>query len=131
MFTEEGIPMKHRISFVWIILLAAGLLPRPAIAAFHLMEVEQLIGGVQGDATAQAIQIRQRFAGQNILAGTARLVVRDAAGLNPITLTNFGSNPANAAACARILVATPSFLAKTTPATVADFTIANIPPSYL
>ena len=32
--------MKHRISFVWIAALAAFLLPRPAIAAFHLMEMK-------------------------------------------------------------------------------------------
>lgn len=123
--------MKQRISFAWILVLGACLLPRPADAAFHFMEIQQVIGGVGGDTTAQAIQIRQRFAGNNILTGTARLVVRDAAGANPVTLTNFGSNVANAAACAPILIATPAFLAKTTPAAVANFTMAQIPASYL
>jgi hypothetical protein len=33
-------------------LFAAFLLPRPAAAAFHLMEIDQVIGGV-GDPNAQ------------------------------------------------------------------------------
>jgi hypothetical protein len=132
MFLEEGIPMKHRISFVWIAALAALLLPRPAFAAFHVMEVEQVIGGVNGDATAQAVQLRLRIAGQNFVSPNARLVVRDAAGANPVTLVTFGlPNPVNGAACARILSTTTAFNGKTTPVTVPDYTMAAIPPAYL
>ena len=124
--------MKHRISFVWIVALAALLLPRPAFAAFHLMEIEQVIGGVNGDTTAQAVQIRFRAAGQNIVAPNARLVVRDGAGLNPVTLVAFTlPNPTNNAACARILSTTAAFNSKTTPTAIPDYTMAAIPASYL
>lgn len=57
----------------------------PALASFHLMQIEQVIGGVNGDVNAQAIQLRQRFAGQNFVS-QARLVVRDATGFNPVTV---------------------------------------------
>ena len=124
--------MKHRISFVWIVALAALLLPRPAFAAFHLMEIEQVIGGVNGDTTAQAVQIRMRAAGQQFVGGQVRLVVRDGAGLNPVTLLNYSlPNPTNGAACARILSTTAAFNSKTTPAAIPDYTMAAIPASYL
>jgi hypothetical protein len=124
--------MKHRISFVWIVALAALLLPRPAFAAFHVMEIEQVIGGVNGDATAQAVQLRMRALGQNLVGNNARLVVRDAAGANPVTLVNFAlPNPPNNAACSRILSTTTAFNAKTTPTAVPDYTMAAIPASYL
>ena len=126
--------MKHRISFVWVVLLAAAwLVPQTASANFHIMQIDQVIGGVGGDPNAQAIELSMRTLGQNVLANQARLVVRDAAGANPVTLIAFtGTNPANSAACRQILIATPGFLAKTTPGTVADYaTMAPIPASYL
>jgi hypothetical protein len=124
--------MKHRISFVWIVALAALLLPRPSFAAFHLMEIEQVIGGVNGDTTAQAVQIRFRAGGQNLVGGNARLVVRDATGANPVTLIAFTApNPTNNAACARILSSTAAFNSKTTPVAVPDYTMAAIPAAYL
>jgi hypothetical protein len=132
MFLEEGIPMKHRISFVWIAALSALLLPRPAIAAFHLMEIEQVIGGVNGDSTAQAVQIRLRSASNNFVGGQVKLLVRDAAGANPVTLLSYSlPSPTNGAVCARILSTTPAFNSKTTPVTIPDYTMAAIPPSYL
>jgi hypothetical protein len=132
MFTEEGISMKHRIGFVWIVLFASALLPRPASAAFHLMEIEQVIGGVGGDTTAQAVQLKMRAAGNNFLAGAGRLVVRDAAGNNPVTLSTFPvPNPANGVACREILLATAGFPAKTSPAATLDYTMSAIPAGYL
>ena len=124
--------MKHRISFVWIVALAALLLPRPAFAAFHLMEIEQVIGGVNGDTTAQAVQIRLRGGGQNLVGNNARLVVRDSIGANPVTLINFTlPNPTNSAACARILSTTPAFNSKTTPTAIPDYSMSPIPAAYL
>ncbi len=41
----------------------------PAQATFHLMQIEQVIGGVNGDTTAQAIQLRMRFAGTRPMTG--------------------------------------------------------------
>jgi hypothetical protein len=127
--------MRSRSWFVFVPLLVLAALPRPALAAFHFMEVEQVIGGVSGDTTAQAIQLRMRFGGQNAVNGNARLVVRDAAGGNPVVLSTFPEpNPANFAACSRILVATTGFAARTTPSVGAgqrDSLMVAIPPSYL
>ena len=43
------------------------LVPLPAFASFHLMQIEQVIGGVHGDTSAQAIQLRIRFPGDTAL----------------------------------------------------------------
>jgi hypothetical protein len=98
-------------------------------AAFHFMQIEQIIGGVNGDTTAQAIQLRMRFANQNQL-GSTRVEVRDAAGANPILLRDFtGIVPQGAGR--RILLTTPSFASYTNIPLVSDFSMAQIPASYL
>ncbi len=102
-----------------------------ASATFHLMQVEQVIGGVNGDTTAQAIQLRMRAAGQNQVS-QGRLVVRDATGANPVTIVNMATNVANSALGARVLIASTNFSNYTVPAAVPDFTMTNlIPSSYL
>lgn len=107
------------------------LIGSAAIANHHLMQIQLVIGGVNGDTTAQAIQLRQRFAGQNIVS-SGRIKAYDANGLNPITIIDFTTDVPNAAAGDTILVCTNSFLSKTTPATVADFVMTNpIPVSYM
>jgi len=124
--------MKHRIAFAGLALFALLALPRPALAAFHLMEVEQVIGGVGGDPNAQAVQLVMRTGGQNLLNGVGRLVARDAAGANPVTLINFNSNPTNAVGCSsRVLITTAAMNAKTTPAVTGAFTMTAMPASYL
>ena len=114
-------------------------------ASFHLMQIEQVIGGVNGDTTAQAIQLRMRSPGQNLLLtgapnAPARLVVRDAAGLNPVTLITFDSNVTNSNTGDTVLVTSSNFAADVSPgflgalrtSTNADFTLTNlIPTSYL
>jgi uncharacterized repeat protein (TIGR01451 family) len=98
--------------------LAVFLAASPALASFHLMKVEQAMGGVNGDTSQQVVQLRMRAAGQN-LVGTfqARLIAHDAAGLNPVTLIVFPTDVTNAAQGTRI---------------IADFTMtAVIPPAYL
>jgi hypothetical protein len=93
------------------------------------MQIEQVVGGVCGDATVQAIQLRMRAGSQSLVQGTS-LVVRDAAGANPITVLTFPSHVANGAAGSRILVASAGFAAGHGP--VADFTMGNlVPASYL
>src|ERR1044072_4306055 len=112
---------------------AAGLLgfAVPAQASFHFMQIEQVVGGVDGDTTAQAIQLRMRFGGQNLVTGTT-LVVVDAAGNNPVTLLTLPSDVTHAAGGARILIATASFASHLPPVIPVDFTMENpIPPSYL
>ncbi len=102
----------------------------PAFGSFHLMQVEQVIGGVNGDMTAQAIQLRMRSDFQNILSN-ARLVVRDAAGANPIVISDPAANVAVRGVGVRVLICTPSFVPQTSPPAVPDFTITTpIPASY-
>jgi hypothetical protein len=121
------------VSFAVLAMLA---LPSAALAAFHLVEIEQVIGGVGGDTSAQAVQLRMRTGGQNLFNGAVRLRAWDAAGANPVLLIAFsGANPASNLACRRILVATPGFEFTTTPpldAAAADYVMTTpIPASYL
>lgn len=77
--------------------LASAALALPVQASFHLMQIEQVIGGVNGDTSAQAIQLRMRSIGQDLVAGTT-LIAFDASGNNPITLLTLPSDVSNAAA---------------------------------
>ncbi len=123
--------MRSMVRCVLMFTLALAACAAPARAGFHLMQIEQIIGGVNGDATAQAIQLRMRATGQ-IFTGGARLRAWDANGQNPIVVFQFTNNIVNGAAGSRILICTPSFAALTSPAAVNDRTITNvIPQSYL
>lgn len=102
----------------------------PAWATFHLMQIEQVIGGVNGDTTAQAIQLRMRSAGQNLLP-PSRIRAWDANGANPVVVVDFTANVPNGASGARVLVATPAFASYTSPAAVSNATMTAIPASYL
>ena len=105
-----------------------------AFASFHLMQVEQVIGGLDGDKSAQAIQLRMRNANQNLVSN-ARLRAWDAAGLNPVLLLDMTTNVSVATSEARILLVTSSFTTKAQalfPSFTPDFTLANpIPVNYL
>lgn len=129
----KTIPHSHA-ALRWPSLIGAFvclLSATPAHATFHLMQIEQVIGGVNGDTTAQAVQLRMRFSGQNHVSG-AQLVVVDAAGNNPITLITFPSGVGGAAAGSQILIATSSFSTYESTPIPADFTMTNpIPASYL
>jgi len=108
-------------------LCAAG----PCLANFHLMQIEQVMGGVEGDLTAQAIQLRMRAAGQPLVA-QGRIRAWDSAGANPVMIIDFTTNVPNSPSGARILICTAAFLSKTSPTTVADYIMTNpIPASYL
>jgi hypothetical protein len=116
-------------SLAAILLLA--LTATSARASFHFMQIELIIGGVNGDITMQAIQLRMRSAGQNQMQ-FGRIIARDAAGLNPIIIATFPGAVPNAQTGDRVLVCSANFLAATTPATVADRIMTNlIPASYL
>ncbi|MCH7573407.1 MAG: hypothetical protein IH891_10890 [Planctomycetes bacterium] len=100
-------------------------------ATYHLMQIEQVIAGVDGDTSAQAIQLRMRFGFQNVVAGK-RLIAYDAQGLNPVVLLTIPTNVGNGAAGARILLATSSFASHVSPSITPDFILTNaIPASYL
>ncbi len=51
------------------------------------MQIEQIIGGVNGDTSAQAIQLRMRFGDDDL--HLERIRAWDAAGENPIILVDF------------------------------------------
>lgn len=102
-----------------------------AEATFHFMQIEQVMGGVNGDVSAQAIQLRMRAAGQHLVL-QARLRAWDAAGANPITLIDIAADLTGPSVAGdRILIATAGFASKTTPTAVPDFIMSAIPPSYL
>jgi len=124
--------MVPRIPRTWAVAAAVAaavvLLPARGSASFHLMQIEQVIGGVGGDVTQQAIQLRMRFAGQNIVS-QARLRAWNAAGASPVTILTIPGDVANFAAGSRVLIASAAFAAH---GPSPDFTMtALIPPSYL
>jgi hypothetical protein len=94
------------------------------------MQIEQVIGGVNGDTTAQAVQLRMRFLGENFVTG-CQLIAFDAAGNNPITLATFPSGVSNGVAGSRILIATANFASHEALPIASDFTMIEIPASYL
>lgn len=109
----------------------AAAVAEPALAAFHFMQIEQVIGGINGDTTAQAIQLRMRSAGQNLLQ-FSRVRVWDAAGANPIMIVDMDHVLPLAAAGDRVLIASAAFVASTAPQADPDFLMTNlIPESYL
>ena len=122
--------MKTKFVCGLITLLGVLALQSTAYATFHEMQIEEVIGSVSGDTTAQAIQLRMRAAGQNFVSG-GKLVVFDAAGLNPITIVDPVTNVVNGAVGDHVLIASLNFPSHTTPMAVPDFTMANlIPASY-
>jgi len=123
--------MKRILGIALLASTAAILVARPASATFHLMQIEQVIAGVDGDNTVQAIQLRMRTTFQNQLQN-ARLNVRDAAGNNPILLIDFTTPVAIQATGGHVLAATANFSAHTSPAVTPDYILTNpIPPAYL
>jgi len=113
-----------------LVMGAASLaLASPAFASLHLMQIEQVIGGVNGDTTQQAIQLRMRAPGQNLVSG-GRLRAWDAAGANPVVVLDIAANVPNGAAGARVLIASMNFAASFGP--TPDFIMTTpIPASYL
>jgi hypothetical protein len=103
----------------------------PADADFHLMQIEQIIGGVNGDTAAQAIQLRMRVDGQGGLT-KARLVAYDANGKNAVVLIDFPLDIFPEVQGERILIASREFSSHTNPSAAPDFVLANpIPAAYL
>jgi hypothetical protein len=110
--------------------LASLALALPVQASFHLNQIEQVIGGVNGDTTAQAVQLRMRTGGQNLVTGS-ELVAYDAAGNNPVVLLTFTTNVSNASAGSRILITTSNFASYNSSPVASDFTMSAMPASYL
>lgn len=116
-----------RVAALALVLLAA--VGAPARASFHFMQIERVIGGVCGKVSQQAVQLRMRLPGQNLVSN-ARLKVWDAAGANPVVIHDFTSNVANSAAGSTVLSGSGDFDAQQNP--TLDFVLTNvIPASYL
>lgn len=115
--------------------LALSALATSAPAAFHVMQIEQIIGGLNGDVTAQAIQLRMRSGGQSFV-GSGRLRAWDINGANPVLLVDMTTSVANGSTGDTVLIASTSFNSIMTAAYgasyVKDFTLTNlIPANYL
>ena len=120
-----------------LLLMAASsvLIANSAHAAFHVMQIEQVIGGVNGNPAAQAIQLRMRSAGQSVVSASS-LWAADAAGGNRVLLLDIDEDVTSSASGARVLLTTSSFTSTMVAGGAAsfspDFTLANpIPSSYL
>jgi hypothetical protein len=111
--------------------MAVGAAAAPAQASFHFMQIEQVIGGVNGDVSAQAIQLRMRSPSQRFVS-QARIRAWDATGSNPVLILDFAQDVANGQIGDRVLVVSSNFDQTTDPPVVPDFLMTNpIPPSYL
>jgi hypothetical protein len=128
---DEGGTVRRCTGLSVLAVLVVLLHAAPAQALFHLMQIEQAIGGVNGDTNKQAIQLRMRSFSQNFISPT-RIRVFDAAGLNPVVVVDFTQNVPLGRSGDRILVVSSGFDAVTEPAASADFIMTNlIPGSYL
>jgi len=118
--------------YVFLVLMSPAGFTSQIQATFDLMQIEQVIAGVDGDTSAQAIQLRMRFFGQN-LTYRSRLRAHDASGANPVLLFTFPlTGVSNDAQGSRILLATSSFAAHLSPSITPDYILTNaIPASYL
>src|SRR3954464_774332 len=99
------------MSIRWcLILLCASyvFIASPTRAAFHVMQIEQVIGGLNGNSSAQAIQLRLRGTGQTQVQA-ASLWAADANGANRVLLLDIATPVSNGAAGAHILFATTTF----------------------
>ncbi len=117
-----------------LILAACGFIAgaaMPAVATLHLMQIEQVIGGVDGDVTAQAIQLRLRANGECFVSD-GKLWVRDAAGQNPVLLIDFTTDVPGCNTGDRVLITSSNFTSLLDNTIQPDFMLTNlIPESYL
>jgi hypothetical protein len=108
-----------------------ALIATPATADHHFMQIHQVMAGVNGDTSAQAIQLRMRSAFQNQMQ-SARMRVWDAAGQNPVMLIDFMTPVANGQVGDTVLIVSSDFIALTDPTCQPDYLLENlIPESYL
>jgi len=115
--------------------LGAGLIlfaTSSAPASFHFSQIELVIGGVDGDSTAQAIQLRARAQFQCFFGNGAEMVVHDATGSNPVVVAVLDEDVAACGFGDRVLVATQALADLTVPPLAADFAMVTpIPAAYL
>jgi hypothetical protein len=116
----------------WPFILAACPLAAPAEPMFHLMQIEQVQGGVAGDPAAQAIQLRMRDEGENQLQSADLVAWAPIEHALPVLLIAFDAPVPNGATGDRVLVATSAFCRLLDPPIEPDFLLTNpIPPEWL
>src|SRR5262249_1555527 len=109
----------------------AALLTAPALASFHETQIQQVIAGVNGDTSVQAIQLRARAGFQNFVS-QGQVKVADATGANLIVILDLTQNVTNGNTGDTVLIASSNFVNFTNPPAVPDFTMtATIPDSYM
>ncbi len=118
-----------------LVVLTLTVLSIQARGAFHVMQVEQIIGGVDGDSSRQAIQLRLRTGGQTVVS-SASLWASDAAGGNRTLLLNIAGNVTSGNTGDRILFTTAAFNSAMIAGGFAGFTgdfllTTAIPAAYL
>jgi hypothetical protein len=94
-----------------------ALRPTPPVLAapeaaqvFHIMEVNKLMVGYNGDTSIQAIEMKMILGGQNLVSGLS-FAAYDGNGALVATLGTFTANVANGANGSRVLAATANFAA--------------------
>ncbi len=132
-FINKGLRTMLKTTNVVVVAIAA-LAAAPVshcLGSYHFMQIEKIVGGVNGDVTAQAIQLRMRSAGQGQM-DNAKLIAWDAVGENPVVIIDFQNAVPNEAAGERILIISLPMAAYTDPAVEQNFFMeALIPESYL
>jgi glucose/arabinose dehydrogenase len=102
-------------SFRWLARAVLLLISSPVFASFHLMEVSEVMTGVNGDTSIQFIELRMQAPGQNFVDGLT-IVARNADGSVANTVFTFPTGAStqlvNAVTDGRILIATPAFAAR-------------------
>ncbi len=89
--------------------------PLPADASFHCMRIHAVMGGANGNANIQHVELRMTIAGQTSLAlGHTKLVFFDAAGSQTGTYTFLTDPPNGAVAGTSILIGTSDFALNST-----------------
>ncbi len=83
-------------------------LPRPALAAFHLAHISEIIASYDGDDTVQFVEIEMQTSFQNIIADSV-IAVFDADGTYLKDMIVFPSNVANSGTGVTFIVGTDSF----------------------
>ena len=119
--------MKRTLFLATAVSALAGA--TPAYASFHLMQIEQVVGGVAGRVDRQAIQLRMRdpLFPQNFVS-SGRIYAWDATGSNPVLIIDFVTDVVNGNR-ARVLVVSSAFASAYGSG---DFVMTNpIPASYL
>jgi hypothetical protein len=102
-----------------------------ADASFHLMQIEQVIAGVGGDTSMQAVQLRMRSPLPQNEVEPTRITVYDAAGENPVVLVDFDDEVPNGGLGVQILVCSTSFSEALSETIEPDFLMTGlIPESY-